>query len=88
MVDRRVHTSARLMVLTSAADGRQGKSFSGGQHANEYVRLYAPQENVVHLSTVTPANGAAEQTETSFSNFLHPFPVGQLKLDLLQMLIH
>ena len=42
MVDRRVHTSARLMVLTSAADGRQGKSFSGGQHANEYVRLYAP----------------------------------------------
>ena len=41
MVDQHVHTSARLMVPTSAADSCQGKSFSGGQRADEYERLYS-----------------------------------------------
>ena len=46
MVDRHVHTSARSMVPTSAAECRQGKSFSVGRGANEYVQLYAMGHNI------------------------------------------
>ena len=32
------------MVPTSAADGADASTFSGGRGADEYVRLYAPIE--------------------------------------------